>query len=90
MEKDEKVGDVLLGLLNYANSLEDTDFKDKKAALSIISKLKREKIQAGKSNGESEQNQTINRIEFEIPVALPVMGKWNYFLNGGVKFFISF
>jgi hypothetical protein len=56
LEKDEKVGDVLLGLLNYANSLEDTDFKDKKAALSIISKLKGEKIQDQLVNELSEDD----------------------------------
>jgi hypothetical protein len=48
-----------------------TESNDTKAGIGIVASI----IQAGKSNGESEQNQTINRIEFEIPVALPVMGK---------------
>jgi hypothetical protein len=48
-----------------------TESNDKKAGIGIVASI----IQAGKSGSESEQNQTINRIEFEIPVALPIIIK---------------
>jgi hypothetical protein len=46
-----------------------TEESDSKAGIGVMASV----FKAGKSIGESEQNQTINRIEFEIPIALPVM-----------------
>lgn len=48
-----------------------TESNDTKAGIGIVSTV----LRAGKSTGETEHNQTMNRIEFEIPVALPVMEK---------------
>ena len=45
--------------------------KDSKSGIGIVASV----FKAGINSGESEINETVNRIDFEIPVALPVMEK---------------
>lgn len=45
-----------------------TENKGEKSGIGIVASV----IKAGLSKDESEQNHTINRIDFEIPISLPV------------------